>query len=144
MAINQFRVPTLDSSGKIPTAYLPSELRSFDWLFSGALTVRVGQARAIIPNNGSNALLARVTASLGTFSTSDTELSIQGAVRVNGLLAAQFTLNTTAAIIDQDVTPDQLLYTGDIVTVDILSVATAGGSYLVPSDLTVQAWWRWA
>lgn len=143
MASNQFRVPTLDSSGKIPATYLLSDLRSFDWLFSGVLTARVGQARAMIPNNGRNALLARITANLGTFSNDDTGLSIQAALKVNGLLAAQFTLTTAQAIIDQDITPDQLLYAGDMLTVDIISVTTAGGSYLAPSDLTVQAWWRW-
>ena len=144
MANNQFRVPTLDSSGKVPAAYLPSDIRSFDWLFSGALTVRTGQARAIVPNTGHSAALARITASLGTFSLSDTNLSIGIAIRVNGMLAGQATITASTPTVDQDIIPDQTLYAGDALTVDITSVATSGGLNLAPADLTVQAWWKWA
>ena len=144
MTSNQFRVPTLDSSGKLPAAYLPSDIRSFDWLFSGELTVRTGQARAIIPNTGRSAALARITVSIGTFSMSDSGLSVTIAIRVNGLLAGQAAITASAPTVDQDITPDQTLYAGDALTVDILSVSTSGGSNLTPADLTVQAWWKWA
>lgn len=138
------RYPTLDTSGHVYADFLPVEARDVTWYFGGALAARTGLSRIVVPNLGRPAKLLRVTAALATYSVADTGLAVSAAVNVNGARVATVALSRSAAQVDVDIDPDLPLYAGDYLSADVLSVATAGGSYTVPADLTVSAWWAWA